>query len=79
MTGLRKRVTTGFVSIVCLLFFSGMVSFLELSHLSRDTEDILKANARNIELAREMLDARPRRSTSRSSIRWPLPPPSCAF
>lgn len=57
MTGLRKRVTTGFVSIVCLLFFSGMVSFLELSHLSRDTEDILKANARNIELAREMLDA----------------------
>ena len=57
MTGLHKRVTTGFVSIVCLLFFSGMVSFLELSHLSRDTEDILKANARNIELARQMLDA----------------------
>ena len=57
MTGLRKRVTTGFVSIVCLLFFSGMVSFLELSHMSRDTEDILKANARNIELARQMLDA----------------------
>ena len=44
MTGLRKRVTVGFLSIVCLLFFSGMVSFLELSHMSRDTEDILKAN-----------------------------------
>lgn len=57
MTGLRRRVTVGFLSIVCLLFFSGMVSFLELSHLSRDTGEILKANARNIELAKEMLDA----------------------
>ena len=51
MTGLRKRVTVGFLSIVCLLFFSGMVSFVELSHLSRDTGEILKANMRNIELA----------------------------
>ena len=57
MTGLRKRVTVGFLSFVCLLFFSGMVSFLELSHLSRDTGEILKANKRNIELAKEMLDA----------------------
>lgn len=57
MTGIRKRVTVGFLSIVCLLFFSGMVSFLELSRLSRDTDEILKANQRNIELAREMLSA----------------------
>ncbi len=57
MTGMRKRVTVGFLSIVCLLFFSGMVSFLELSHLSRDTGEILNANRRNIELAKEMLDA----------------------
>ena len=54
---MRKRVTVGFLSIVFLLFFSGMVSFLELSHLSRDTGEILKANKRNIELAKEMLDA----------------------
>lgn len=57
MTGLRRRVTIGFLSIVCLLFFSGMVSFVELSHLSRDTGEILNANKRNIELAKEMLDA----------------------
>ena len=57
MTGLHKRVTVGFLSIVCLLFFSGMVSFLELSHLSRDTGDILEASQRNIALAKEMLDA----------------------
>lgn len=54
---MRRRVTVGFLSIVCLLFFSGMVSFVELSHLSRDTGEILKANKRNIELAKEMLDA----------------------
>ncbi|MBQ2727649.1 MAG: hypothetical protein IJF77_00315 [Alistipes sp.] len=57
MTGLRKRVTVGFLSIVCLLFISGMLSFFELSHLSRDTGDILKASRRNIELAKEILDA----------------------
>lgn len=54
---MRRRVTIGFLSIVCLLFFSGMVSFVELGHLSRDTGEILKANSRNIELAKEMLDA----------------------
>ena len=52
MTGLRKRVTVGFLSIVCLLFFSGMVSFLELSHLSRDTGEILKANKRRCSMLR---------------------------
>ncbi|MBQ2393944.1 MAG: hypothetical protein II303_07215 [Alistipes sp.] len=57
MTGMRKRVTIGFLSIVCLLFFSGMVSFVELSRLGRDTGDILKASRRYIELAKEMLDA----------------------
>lgn len=57
MTGIRKRVTVGFLSIVCLLFFSGMVSLVELSRLSRDTGEILNANKRNIELAKEMLDA----------------------
>ncbi len=57
MTGIRKRVTTGFVSIVCLLFFSGMISLFELSHLSRDTDDILKASQRNMELAKEMMTA----------------------
>jgi len=57
MTGMRRRVTIGFLSIVCLLFFSGMVSLVELSRLSRDTDDILRANKRNIELAKVMLDA----------------------
>lgn len=31
--------------------------FFELSHLSYDTEEILKANQRNVELAEEMLGA----------------------
>ena len=46
-----------FLSIVGLLFASGMISFFELSHLSYDTEEILKANQRNVELAKEMLGA----------------------
>lgn len=57
MKGMRKRVTVGFFSIVILLFLSGMLSLIELNRLSRDTEDILKANQRNISLAKVMLDA----------------------
>ena len=47
----------GFASIVSLLIFSGLVSYFELSHLSHDTENIIKANSRNMEMAREMLVA----------------------
>lgn len=57
MTGIRRRMAVGFLSIVGLLFISGMISFSELSNLSNDTEEILKANQRNAELAEEMLDA----------------------
>lgn len=57
MTGMRKRVTVSFLSIACLLFISGMLSFVELNSLSRDTGDILAASRRNIDLAKEMLDA----------------------
>lgn len=54
---MRRRVTIGFLSIVCLLFFSGLVSLVELSRLGRDTDDILQTSKRNIELAKAMLDA----------------------
>ncbi|MFR9611843.1 MAG: hypothetical protein SNH55_08135 [Rikenellaceae bacterium] len=57
MNGLRKRVTVGFMSIVGVLVLSGMVSFIELSTLSNDTEDILGINRQNRELASEMLTA----------------------
>ncbi len=57
MTGLRKRTATGFLSIVCLLFLSGMISLFELGRLSRDSGEILDASRRNIDRAKEMLDA----------------------
>ena len=54
---MRKRVTIAFLSIVCLLFVSGMLSFVELGRMGRGAGDILQASRRNIELAKEMLDA----------------------
>lgn len=57
MTGIRKRVTIGFLSIVVLLFFSGLVSLFELNHMSTDIEDILDGNRRSLELSENMLDA----------------------
>ena len=57
MTGIRKRVTVGFLSIVVLLFFSGLVSLFELNHMSADIEVILEGNRRSLELSENMLDA----------------------
>ncbi len=57
MKGIRKRVTIGFMSIVTLLFFSGMVSLFELSHLSTDAEAILDNSHRNMELAKGMFSS----------------------
>lgn len=55
MKGIGKRVAVGFMSIVALLFISGMISLFELGNLSNDTENILSASKRNMELAKEML------------------------
>lgn len=57
MKGIRKRVTIGFMSIVTLLFFSGMVSLFELGHLSTDAEAILDNSHRNMELAKGMFSS----------------------
>lgn len=57
MNGMKKRITVGFMGIVALLFVSGLISFLELSHLSNDTEDIIKAGTRNLHITKKMFDA----------------------
>lgn len=57
MTGIRKRITIGFLSMVVLLFFSGLVSLYELNHMSTDIESILIGNRRSMKLSENMLDA----------------------
>lgn len=55
MKGIGRRVTIGFLSIVALLFVSGIISLFELGNLSNDTEKILAASRRNMEIAKDML------------------------
>ena len=55
MKGIGSRVTIGFLSIVVLLFASGVISLFELGNLSNDTETILSTSRRNLELAKDML------------------------
>ena len=57
MKGIGKRVTAAFLSIVALLSVSGVISLVELSNLSYDTDAILSANARDIGVARDLLHA----------------------
>ncbi len=55
MNGIGKRVTAGFLSIVALLFISGMISLFELGNLSNDTSSILSTSNRNMEMAKDLL------------------------
>lgn len=57
MKGIRKRVTVGFLSIVVLLFFSGLVSLFELNNMSGDIDAILGSSRSSIALSESLLDA----------------------
>lgn len=53
---MRRKITAGFLVLILLLLFSGVVSFLELAWLTKRTEAILESSARNAELSKRMLD-----------------------
>ncbi len=55
--GIRKRIIIGFVSLAVLLFFSGVVSLVELRRLSGQTAELVEAGARDMGYSRDMLDA----------------------
>ena len=57
MKGIGKKVTVAFLSVVALLAVSGFISLSELSTLSYDTDEILAASSRDVEIAKDMLDA----------------------
>lgn len=64
MVGIRKKITVGFLSLAVLLFFSGMVSLIELNRLSRNTTTLLDKSQQNMEIAKQMLDAVQDQNTS---------------
>ncbi|MFR9650425.1 MAG: hypothetical protein SNG35_00170 [Rikenellaceae bacterium] len=53
--GLKRRITLGFMGIVAILLIAGMVSFIELSMLGRETDKIFDSTRRNSDYASEML------------------------
>ena len=55
MKGIGKRVTVAFLSIAALLTASGVISLFELSNLSYDTDAILSASSRDMEVSKNLL------------------------
>lgn len=55
MKGIGKRITAAFLSIVALLSASGLISLFELSNLSYDTDIILSANSRDMQVEKRLL------------------------
>lgn len=56
-TGIRRKIGIGFVILGCLLLFAGMISYFELSRLSRTTSELLEDNLLDLEFSRRMLEA----------------------
>jgi rRNA-processing protein FCF1 len=54
---ISRRIRAAFVSVLLLLFFSGMISLFELERVSHDTEEILMASKENVDLAGDMISA----------------------
>lgn len=57
MKTIRNRITVGFVALVVVLFFSGVIAYAEMNRLRRDTEQVIELGARSTEYAKSMLDA----------------------
>lgn len=57
MKSIRKKIKVGFLVLVGLLLFSGMVSLFELTRLSKRTRSLLESSYYNLELSKRMLDA----------------------
>lgn len=52
-----RRMRVAFLSIVLLLFSAGATSLLELERVGQDTQQILFASQKNVDIAREMATA----------------------
>lgn len=57
VNGIRRKILWGFVILGSLLFFSGLISFFELSKLSKSTQRIMDASVNDVEISKRMLDA----------------------
>lgn len=57
MVGIRRKMIVGFAGLAVLLFFSGVISLVELRRLGKETESLINSSAKNMELSRQMLDA----------------------
>ncbi|MCC8034761.1 MAG: hypothetical protein LIO77_02365 [Rikenellaceae bacterium] len=64
MTGIRRKISTGFLCLGTMLMFSGLVSFFELDRLGSSTRKLLEVSSQNMELSKRMLDAVQEQNTS---------------
>ena len=54
MKGIGRRITVAFLSIAAVLTVSGVISLVELNHLSYDAEAAITASGREMEVARRL-------------------------
>lgn len=61
---MRRKILTAFSALGLLLFFAGVVSYLELNRLSEKTKNLLESSSSVMDLSKRMLDAVQDQNTS---------------
>lgn len=56
-TGIRRKILIGFSILGILLLFAGVISYLELSRLTRTTTELVENSLRDIDFSQRMLAA----------------------
>ena len=57
MKSIRRKISVGFIALIVVLFFSGVIAYAEMSRLRRDTEVVIEQGAQATEFAKSMLNA----------------------
>ena len=57
VTGIRRKIGYGFVILGFLLLFAGGVSYVQLSRLSRFTDELISSGLRDLDYSDRMLQA----------------------
>lgn len=61
---MRRKILTAFSALGLLLFFAGVVSYLELNRLSEKTKNLLESSSSVMDVSKRMLDAVQDQNTS---------------
>ncbi len=57
MRSIRRKISVGFIALIVVLFFSGVIAYAEMNRLREDTESVIAQGTQATDFSKRMLDA----------------------